>query len=92
MYKFLYCVLKKFSELYTVSFICITTMSENSDKRVNCVFCGQEIHEKLIKFPPEILQKCMVILEYGRTKPVRRKSRSTETEISEKTSLNDAVL
>lgn len=62
-----------------------------SDVSVKCVFCEKETCEKIKKFTPETLKKCMTILEYRKVKPVRRKSSNAyaTVEISDETSLND---
>lgn len=61
-----------------------------SDINVKCIFCGETTLEKTIKFTLETLQKCINILEYRRSKPVLRKSRTTynDLELSIESSLN----
>lgn len=66
-------------------------MSDSADKK-HCVFCAQDAtSNKLIKFTPEILKKCLVVMEFRRTKPARRKSRSnySDVHLSSEKSLND---
>lgn len=62
-----------------------------SNVSVKCVFCGKKTCEKIKKFTPETLKKCITILEYRKVKPVVRKSSNTyaTVELSEETSLND---
>ncbi|KAK9873016.1 hypothetical protein WA026_020361 [Henosepilachna vigintioctopunctata] len=66
-------------------------MSDIADKK-HCVFCAQDAtSNKLIKFTPEILKKCLVVMEFRRTKPARRKSLSnySDVNLSSEKSLND---
>lgn len=62
-----------------------------SDINIKCVFCGETTLQKTIKFTLETLQKCINVLEYRRSKPVLRKSRTTydNLEISIESSLNE---
>lgn len=62
-----------------------------SDINLKCVFCGETTLQKTIKFTLETLKKCINILEYRRSKPVFRKSRTTydNLELSMESSLND---
>lgn len=48
-----------------------------SDSTIKCVFCGQRTFDKIVIFTPETLKKCLRVLEYRRSKPVLRKSRTT---------------
>lgn len=48
-----------------------------SDINVKCVFCGETNLQKTVKFTLDTLQKCINVLEYRRSKPVLRKSRTT---------------
>lgn len=62
-----------------------------SNVTVKCVLCEKETCEKIKKFTPDTLRKCITILEYRRVKPVRRKSSNAyaTVKISNETSLND---
>ena len=61
-----------------------------SDISLQCVFCGETNLQKTIKFTLETLNRCTKILEYRRSKPVLRKSRTTydNLELSIESSLN----
>lgn len=62
-----------------------------SDNNIKCVFCGEATLQKTIKFTLDTLQKCINILEYRRSKPVFRKSRTRydNLELSKESSLNE---
>ncbi|KAK9882597.1 hypothetical protein WA026_022225 [Henosepilachna vigintioctopunctata] len=62
-----------------------------SDVSVKCVFCEKETGDRIKKFTPETLKKCMTICEYRKVKPDLRKSTNVyaTVELSEETSLND---
>lgn len=62
-----------------------------SETKVMCVFCGETTLQKTIKFTLETLQKCVNILDYRRSKPVLRKSRTTydDLKLSIESSLNE---
>lgn len=62
-----------------------------SDINIKCVFCREITLQKTIKFVLETLQKCINVLEYRRSKPVLRKSRTTydNLELSIESSLNE---
>ncbi|CAH1983855.1 unnamed protein product [Acanthoscelides obtectus] len=62
-----------------------------SDINMKCVFCGENTLQKTIKFTLQTLQKCLNVLEYRRSKPVVRKSRTTydNLELSIESSLNE---
>lgn len=62
-----------------------------SDINVKCVFCGESNLQKTVKFTVDTLEKCINILEYRRSKPVLRKSRTTyeNLRITKESSLNE---
>ncbi|XP_077263749.1 uncharacterized protein LOC143898274 isoform X3 [Temnothorax americanus] len=62
-----------------------------SDDTLKCVFCGQNKLGKIVKFTPVTIKKCLAVLEYRRSKPVLRKSRTTydNVELSAENSLNE---
>lgn len=61
-----------------------------SEINIKCIFCGETTLQKTIQFTLETLQKCINVLEYRRSKPVLRKSRTTydNLELSIESSLN----